>query len=100
MTSLLDRVLHYHKNRGIPDTAGSNEMGEPRRLLGTAIVFLTGLVVVVPLTLGVVRLLEGSSTILTWGVVLLTPVAGFLAGMYIGGPVADHILGISREGLE
>lgn len=97
MTTLRQRFRDYWHADDYPETP---EWYDPPRFIpeiGAAIVLSTGFVLTAPVGLGLLAVapLIGKKVALVLGLVLL-PLSQRTA-KYVGGPVADHMLGIPRE---
>jgi|GEM_PF-5598537 len=98
MPTLRERMRQYRQLRDHPTTPDSYECSEWRKLAGAGIVIGTGFVLSAPFG---VALLAATGSLIPSHV---APVLGFVLfpismtfAKYVGGPVADHTLGIPRE---
>ena len=97
MTTLRQRFRDYWKADGFPETP---ELYDAPRLvpeIGAGIVLVTGFALTAPVGLALLAVapLIGKKVAIVLGLVLL-PLSQQTA-KYVGGPVADHVLGIPRE---
>lgn len=98
MPTLRERMRQYRRLRDYPTTPDSYECSELRKLAGAGIVMGTGFVLSAPF---------GWALLAAAGSLIPVPVAAVLGfalfpisttlAKYVGGPVADHALGIPRE---
>jgi hypothetical protein len=92
------RLRAYLKARGdVPPTPEWYDgLSRSRKVLGTVVVAVVGAVAVLPF----VALYFMAPPLPAWGHVVAVVVlfsASYLAGTFLGGPVADHLLGTPRE---
>jgi hypothetical protein len=100
MTALTfrQRMRAYLKARGdVPATPEWYDgLSRPWKVLGTLVVGIVGVVATLPF----VALYFMAPSLPIWGHVVAAVVlfsAAYLAGTFLGGPVADHLLGVPRE---
>ena len=99
MATLRQRFHDYRRADGFPETPESFECSRRRKIAGSVIVATTGFVCSAPFAWGLLLAAKGGA--------IPYPIAAvvglslyFVAGAFskhVGGPVADHVLGIPRE---
>ena len=97
--ALKRRFQQYWRSRGIPDIPSENELTRADAFVGGVVTTIVGGVLMAPF---VIALQAGllSDLLPRWLFALsslVLAVLGFFVTVYVGGPIADHLLDIPRE---
>ncbi len=92
------RIRHYWREKGIPEQAKSDTgRSTVERLFGSIVVLIVGVVgtniVYLPIAYALWRVFSIPMLLLALPAVVI----GRYIGLFIGGPIADALLGVERE---